>query len=38
MDVERLGVDLLSLSAHNMYGPKGFGALFVRDGVPILPM
>lgn len=37
VDVEALGADLMSLSAHKAYGPKGMGALFVRRGLRVRP-
>ena len=37
MNVERQNIDMLSISGHKMYGPKGVGALYVRRGVKLVP-
>lgn len=36
--VDELNVDLMTLSAHKIYGPKGVGALYIREGTPIVPL
>jgi len=38
VDVERIGADLVSLSAHKIHGPKGVGALYIREGTPVEPV
>ena len=37
VNVDQLGVDMLSMSAHKLYGPKGVGALYIRKGTKLVP-
>lgn len=38
VNIDALGVDLLTLAFHKLYGPKGIGALYVRQGTPLKPI
>ncbi len=38
VDVQDLGVDLLTVVGHKMYAPKGIGALYIRTGIPLRPV
>jgi len=38
IDVERMNIDLMTVNAHKMYGPKGVGALYIKEGIEIEPL
>ncbi|MPM42589.1 Cysteine desulfurase IscS [bioreactor metagenome] len=38
VNVTEMNVDLMTLNSHKIYGPKGVGAIYIRDGIPITPL